>query len=136
MVEHAPTLTTEQADALIEGMRTKTMFFTNKKKNQYYLLVIEDQKTLDIENFKEQVGVNRIRMASAESLIEKMNLISGVVYPFGLLNNKEKDIKVYVDREIVNEERMSFHRNTNEKTSFISTHDSFSRSYRLYLTNP
>ena len=39
VVEHPPAFTTEQADSYIEGMegvRTKTMFLTNKKKTQYY----------------------------------------------------------------------------------------------------
>ena len=38
IVEHEPALTTEQADSFIEGIegvRTKTMFLTNKKKTQY-----------------------------------------------------------------------------------------------------
>ena len=32
IVEHEPALTTEQAGRFIEGVRTKTMFLTNKKK--------------------------------------------------------------------------------------------------------
>ena len=48
-----------------------------------------------------------------------------MVSPFGLLNNKDKDIQVYFDKEIVNEDRMSFHPNTNEKTIFIYANDLF-----------
>ena len=51
---------------------------------------MDDQKPLDMDDFKEQVGANRIRMASAESLAEKMQLPAGTVSPFGLLNNEEK----------------------------------------------
>ena len=43
VVEHPPAFTTEQADSYIEGLegvRTKTMFLTNKKKTQYYLLIM------------------------------------------------------------------------------------------------
>ena len=40
-----------------------------------------------------------------------------------LLNNKDKDILVYIDNEITTEQRMSFHPNTNEKTIFIKTTD-------------
>ncbi|CEL90443.1 prolyl-tRNA synthetase associated domain-containing protein [Streptococcus sanguinis] len=128
LVEHKPALTTEQADTFIEGIegvRTKTMFLTNKKKTQYYLLIMDDKKSLDMDLFKELVSANRIRMASADSLFEKMQLPPGTVSPFGLLNNEEKDIQVYFDKEIINEERMSFHPNTNEKTIFVSTKDLF-----------
>ena len=128
VVEHPPAFTTEQADSYIEGLegvRTKSMFLTNKKKTQYYLLIMDDQKSLDMDDFKEQVGANRIRMASAESLAEKMQLPAGTVSPFGLLNNEEKDILIYFDQDIVSEEIMTFHPNTNEKTIFIKTKDLF-----------
>ena len=126
IVEHEPALTTEQADSFIEGIegvRTKTMFLTNKKKTAYYLLIMDDQKRLDMDLLKELIGANRVRMASPESLFEKMSLLAGVVSPFGLLNNAEKDIHVYFDKEIMSEKRMSFHPNTNEKTLFVDTVD-------------
>lgn len=128
LIEHEPALTTEQADKFIEGIegvRTKTMFLTNKKKTQFYLIVMDDKKRLDMEKFKEIVGVNRIKMASEDSLMEKMALPAGVVSPFGLLNNTDHDISIFFDKDIINEERMSFHPNTNEKTIFISTTDLF-----------
>ena len=117
IVEHEPVLTTEQADRFIEGIegvRTKTMFLTNKKKRNFYLVIIDDAKRLDMDVFKEIVEENRIKMASAETLNDKMMLLPGTVSPFGLLNNRDKDIQVYFDQEIVSEERMFFHPNTNE----------------------
>ena len=57
------------------------------------------------------------------SLKEKMNLPPGVVSPFGLLNNGDKDINIFLDDEIMSKERMSFHPNTNDKTIFIKTSD-------------
>lgn len=47
IVEHPPALTTEEADCYIEGIegvRTKSMFLTNKKKTAFYLLIMDDQK--------------------------------------------------------------------------------------------
>ena len=128
IVEHEPALTTEQADRFIEGIegvRTKTMFLTNKKKRNFYLVIMDDAKRLDMDVFKDIVEEKQIKMASAETLNDKMMLPPGVVSPFGLLNNKDKDIHVYFDQEIVSEERMSFHPNTNEKTIFINTQDLF-----------
>ncbi|MBZ2151253.1 prolyl-tRNA synthetase associated domain-containing protein [Streptococcus cristatus] len=128
VVEHPPAFTTEQADSYIEGIegvRTKSMFLTNKKKTQYYLLIMDDKKSLDMDLFKDLVSANRIRMASADSLFEKMQLPPGTVSPFGLLNNEEKDIQVYFDKDIVSEDIMTFHPNTNEKTIFVATQDLF-----------
>lgn len=125
MVEHPPALTTEQADEFIEGIegvRTKTMFLTNRKKKNFYLVIMDDSKHMDMNLFKDIEG-EKVKMASENSLMEKMGLPAGVVSPFGLLNNEDKDIKVYFDREIMDEERMSFHPNTNEKTIFVTTED-------------
>lgn len=126
IVEHEPALTTEQADKLIEGIegvRTKTMFLTNRKKKNFYLVIMDDAKRLDMDKFKGITEEKQIKIASAESLAEKMKLVPGVVSPFGLLNNDDKDIKVYIDKEITTQDRMSFHPNTNEKTIFINTTD-------------
>ena len=128
LVEHEPALSTEDADRFIEGIegvRTKTMFLTNRKKKNFYLVIMDDAKRMDMDKFKEIVGEKQIKMASEESLFEKMMLPPGVVSPFGLLNNADKDIRVYIDKEIVDEDRMSFHPNTNEKTLFIKTADLF-----------
>lgn len=80
MVEHPTALTTQEADYYIEGMegvRTKSMFLTNKTMTAFYLLFMDDQKQLDMEAFKEMVGANRIRMASSDSLWEKMDCLRG-----------------------------------------------------------
>jgi len=126
LVEHPAAFTTEQADRYIEGIegvRTKSLFLTNKKKTAYYLLIMDDQKKLDMDGFKEKVGANRIKFCSEESLMEKMGLTPGKVSIFGLMNNKEKDIQLYIDEDIMDEKRMSFHPNDNTKTIFIDTKD-------------
>ena len=64
-------------------------------------------------------------MGSAENLKEKMNLQFGIVSPFGLLNNKEKDIKIYFDKELINEEIITFHPNENTATVFLKIVDVF-----------
>lgn len=118
IVEHPPALTTEEADGYIEGLegvRTKSMFLTNKKKTAFYLLIMDDQKQLDMEHFRYMVGANRIRMASSDSLMEKMHLPADVVSVFGLLNN--------VDKEIFAEPILTFHPNVNTKTIFVKTED-------------
>lgn len=126
IVEHEPALTIEQADKfieVIEGIRTKTMFLTNKKKKNFYLVIMDEAKRLDMDYFKNIVEEKQIKMASEDTLYEKMMLLPGVVSPFGLMNNLDKDVKVYIDIEIMSEKRMTFHPNTNEKTIFISKED-------------
>lgn len=128
VVEHPPALTTEEADSYIvgiEGVRTKTMFLTNKKKTNFYLIIMDEFKRLNMNKFKEIVNEKQIKMASEEVLFNKMKLKPGVVSPFGVLNNSDRDVQIFIDKDIVEEERMSFHPNTNEKTVFVATKDLF-----------
>ena len=128
IVEHEPAYTTEEADKYIEGhdgVRTKTMFICNKKKTNYYMIIMDDTKRLDMNKFKEIVSEKQMKMTSEESLKEKLGIKTGMVSPFGLLNNDEKDVKIYMDKEIITEEIMTFHPNDNTKTLFITTKDLF-----------
>ena len=128
IVEHEPAYTTEEADKYIEGhdgVRTKTMFICNKKKTNYYMIIMDDSKRLDMNKFKEIVSEKQMKMASKEALKEKLGIEPGMVSPFGLLNNDEKDVKIYMDKEIITEEIMTFHPNDNTKTLFITTKDLF-----------
>lgn len=100
------------------GVRTKTMFICNKKKTNYYMIIMDDRKRLDMNRFKEIISEKQIKMASEEALKQKLGTEAGMVSPFGLLNNEEKDVKIYIDKEI-----MTFHPNDNTKTLFISTKD-------------
>ena len=128
VVEHPPAWTTEEADSYIvgkEGVRTKTLFLTNKKKNAYYLVIMDEAKRLDMKQLAEILHEERISFASPARLSRKMDLLPGVVSIFGLLNNDEHDIKVYLDKEMVAERLISFHPNDNSKTLFISTEDMY-----------
>lgn len=126
IVNHPPATTTELADQYIishEGVRTKTMFLTNKKKTRFYLVIMDESKRLDMNSFKEFLGESNIKMASSKTLKEKMNLEPGVVSIFGLLNNIEKDIRVFIDKDISGDNILTFHPNTNEATLFITAQD-------------
>lgn len=124
VVEHEPALITEQANHFIEGVegvRTKTMFLTDKKKRNFYLVIMDDSKRMDMKRFSEIIQAKRIKIASSESLYEKMHLPPGVVSPFGLLNNTGNDIRVYIDKEIMSEQRMSFHFKTDELVKYLES---------------
>ncbi len=63
IVNHPPATTTAEADSYIKeisGVRTKSMFLTNRRKSAYYLLIMDDQKHLDMHKFAEIVGEKRL----------------------------------------------------------------------------
>ncbi|MBR6701290.1 MAG: prolyl-tRNA synthetase associated domain-containing protein, partial [Firmicutes bacterium] len=54
------------------------------------------------------------------TLMEKMMLVPGIVSPFGLLNNEDKDIKVYIDKEFENTS-LGIHPNDNTASIWLET---------------
>ena len=128
VVNHPPAFTTEEADTYIEGkegVRSKTMFLSDKKKRNFYLFIMDDTKRLDMKKAGERIGEKGLRFGSPESLKEKLGLEPGSVSPFGLLNNADRDVKVYVDKEILTEKIITFHPNENTATLFLSMDDMF-----------
>ena len=127
IVYHPAAWTTEDADKYIEnkvGVRSKTMFMAGKKDKSFYLIILDENKRLDIKALSEIIG-NRLHFGKEEHLKEKMNLVPGMVSLFGLLNNKDRDIKVYIDKELLNQKIITFHPNDNTATIFISIDDMF-----------
>lgn len=126
LIEHPPAYTSEEADKYIshiKGVFTKTLFLTNKKNKNFYLIIMDDKKMLNMELLADLLNENRLKFCSEQRLSEKLDLEKGIVSLFGIINNKEKDILVIIDKEISNEKQMSFFANVNTKQIFIKTKD-------------
>lgn len=127
VVNHPAAFTTLEADKYIEGMEgvpSKTMFMAGKKDRNFYLFIMDENKRLDIKKISGLIG-DRLHFGKEEDLKRKMGLVSGMVSLFGLLNNKEHDIKVFIDKDVTLEKLITFHPNDNRATIFISVSDMF-----------
>ena len=127
IITHPAAYTTEEADEYVkdrEGVFSKTLLLSDKKDRDFYLIIIDDRKRLDIKKLSTLVG-QRLHFAKEEDLMNKMGLKPGSVSLFGLLNNKEKDIKVFIDKEVTKENIINFHPNVNTATLFISIDNMF-----------
>ena len=127
IVYHPAVLTTKEADKFIEGKEgvpSKTMFMSGKKDKKFYLIVMDDSKRLDIKKLNE-ITNDKLHFGKEEDLLNKMGLVPGVVSIFGLLNNNEHDINIYIDKKINEEEFITFHPNENTATIFIKIKDMY-----------
>ncbi len=126
-VNHGAVWTTEEADKAIEGKEgvpSKTLFMAGKKDRRFYLIIMDDHKRLELKKVGELIG-DRLHFGSEEKLQEKLGLVPGMVSLFGLINNQEHDIEIYIDKELLNEKIITFHPNDNTATFFISMDDMF-----------
>ena len=123
---HEAVFTVEEANEHckgIPGTGCKNLFLKDSKGKRHFLVVVPDEKKVDIKKLGKKIGIGSLGFASPERLMKYMNLTPGSVSPFGLINDKEGAVEVLVDKALLGEEKVTFHPNINTATVVISTVD-------------
>lgn len=124
--EHPPVATIEAALEHwrdYKAGRCKNIFFRNHKGNRHYLVVLEHLRQLDIHDLEKRLKQGKLSFASDRRLKERLGLEPGSVSPFGLLNDKEKNVHLFIDEKLKESERLAFHPNVNTATLVIKQSD-------------
>jgi Ala-tRNA(Pro) deacylase len=114
--EHREVFTCEDVEKYcpdIPGLSCKNLFLRNQKKKRYFLLVLPADKQTDLKKFAELAGDKKLSFGSADDLMEKLSLKPGSVSPFGLINDSEGVIELFIDKEVFDADIVSFHPNHN-----------------------
>jgi len=121
--KHPAVYTCEEAEkhcSEIPGVACKNLLLQNKKGKRYFLVILPAKKQTNLKKFATIVNEGRISFASSNSLKKILNLSPGAVSPFGLINDTNKSVEVYIDSEIYNADIVSFHPNVNTATLELS----------------
>lgn len=98
----------------------KNLFVRDDKKKHFYLISVQEEKQIDLKKLQEIIGSRRLSFASEKDLQEIMGLEKGSVTPFGVLNDKNKSVKVFID-ERYNDRTIAIHPNENTMTVWLKT---------------
>lgn len=121
--EHPAVFTCEEAEKYcgnIPGLACKNLLLKGKKSERYFLIILPAEKRADLKKISEMVNEKQITFASPKNLLEKLSLEPGSVSPFGLLNDKNHEIEVYVDKKVYYADIVSFHPNRNTASLELS----------------
>ncbi len=106
-----------QADA-------KNLFLRDDKKRNYYLITVKGDKRVDLKEFRKKNNTRPLSFASEEDLMSIMNLVPGSVTPFGVLNDTEIKVKVFIDKDFMELPNLiGVHPNENTATVWLKTND-------------
>jgi Ala-tRNA(Pro) deacylase len=124
--EHPPLATIEEA--LIHWKdynsgRCKNIFFRNHKGNRHYLVILEHLARLDIHDLEKRLRQGKLSFASDQRLKKNLGLEPGAVSPFGLINDKEKQVHLFIDEKLNDCDRLTFHPNDNSASLIVSKAD-------------
>jgi Ala-tRNA(Pro) deacylase len=124
--QHPPIATADEGQehwAGIDAVHCKNLFLRNQKGNRHYLVILEHTKRADLRAVADQVGDGKLSFASPERLMTHLGVMPGSVSPFGLINDREHHVRVFLDRELKQAARISFHPNINTATLVLTFAD-------------
>lgn len=124
VVEHQAVYTIdEMAQANIKGFEyvVKNLFVRDDKKQHYYLIVVQKDKTVNMKELRLKINSRRLSFASQDDLYKYLQLSQGEVTPLGVLNDESKSVEVILDQDIP--EIIGIHPLTNTKTVYMRTKD-------------
>lgn len=101
----------------------KNLFVRDDKKSSYYLITVRGGKRVDLQEFRKAYGTRRLSFASAEDLVRLLGLFPGSVTPLGLLNNTEKNVKLFLDSDFADDDLIGVHPNENTATVWLKAGD-------------
>jgi Ala-tRNA(Pro) deacylase len=124
--EHPPVHTAEEAAlywASIPGTAVKNLFLRNKKGDRHYLVILGIEKQADLRQLVKVIGDDRLSFGSPERLQTHLGVTPGSVSPLGLIHDRSRSVRVIVDSDLREAERLIFHPNDNTASLTISGRD-------------
>jgi Ala-tRNA(Pro) deacylase len=126
LFEHPPVHTADEAArhwAAIPGTAVKNLFLRNKKGDRHYLVILGIEKQADLRQLVKLIGDDRLSFGSPERLQKYLGATPGSVSPLGLIHDTAHSVRVIVDSDLRDAERLIVHPNDNTASLTISGAD-------------
>ena len=98
----------------------KNLFFRNHKGNRHYLVVFDSEQSMAIHDLEHRLRQGKLSFASEQRMERWLGLRPGSVSPFGLVNDEENHVHLFLDANLLKYPSLSFHPNDNTATVVIS----------------
>ncbi len=124
--EHPPLATIEDARIHWKNYNSglcKNIFVRNHKGDRHYLIILEHLRQLNIRELEKGLRQGKLTFASDKRLMKYLGVEPGSVSPFGLINDKEKHVHLFIDGKLKEYDKLTFHPNVNTASLTISKAD-------------
>lgn len=102
----------------------KNLFVRDDKRRNYYLITVKGDKRVDLKEFRKRNQTRPLTFASPDELMNILGLILGAVTPLGILNDSERIVQVFLDKDFcAAPELIGVHPNDNTATVWLKTED-------------
>jgi Ala-tRNA(Pro) deacylase len=124
--EHRPVYSMEESDTLkipAGAVICKNLFLRNNNGKQHFLLTVPADTPVDLKELAVKLASSRLSFASAERLEKYLGLQSGLVSPFGLLNDTSKSVIFVSSKNLPPSVIIGIHPNDNTATVWLTFGD-------------
>lgn len=126
--EHADTIPDcELVEELLGCKICKNLFLTNRQQTDFYLLIMPGEKPFKTKLLSKQIGSARLSFAGPEHMEQYLDITPGSVSVLGLMNDREKKVRLLVDRDLLAEESFGCHPCINTSSLRFKTTDLFEK---------
>lgn len=130
-VDHEPVENMEDCakidKILAPAVICKNLFLCNAQKTKFYLLMICENKKFKTKEISKQINSARLSFASAEYMEKYLDIKPGAVSVLGLMNDKDNQVTLLVDEEVLNAEYFGCHPCVNTASLRLRMEDVFGK---------
>ena len=127
-VDHAEAKTMDDCEAIdvaLETVMCKNLVLTNRQHTQFYLLMMPANKPFRTKDVSHMINSARLSFAEPEYLEKFLDVHPGSVSIMGLINDKDHNIQLLVDREVMKPDFVGCHPCENTTSLKIPTKSVF-----------
>lgn len=114
-------------EVLAPAVICKNLFLCNSQKTKFYLLMIREDKKFLTKDISKQINSARLSFAPAEYMEQFLDITPGSVSVLGLMNDKENNVTLLVDEDVLAAEYFGCHPCINTSSLRLKTADVFGK---------
>ena len=125
-VDHEPAMTMEACEAVdrtLGAIMCKNLFLSNRQETAFYLLLTPADKPFKTKDLSAQLGVARLSFGKAEYMEQFLDITPGSLSVLGLMNDKENNVQLLIDEDILSSELIGVHPCVNTSSLAIRVAD-------------
>ena len=130
-VDHEKTNTMEACaevdEILAPAVICKNLFLCNTQKTKFYLLMIKNDKKFKTKEISKQINSARLSFAPPEYMEKFLDITPGSASVMGLMNDKENQVTLLVDEDLLAAEYLGCHPCINTSSLRLKVSDVFEK---------
>ena len=125
-IDHEAAMTMEaceEIDRALEATICKNLLLCNRQETRFYLLMLPGDKVFKTKDLSAQIGSSRLSFAKAEYMEQYLNITPGSLSVLGLMNDKDKMVRLLIDEDVLTGEYIGCHPCINTSSLRLKTKD-------------